>query len=40
MIEIAKTHKATKKEILDFIQSLPKEQQESAYRAAIIMGNL
>ena len=40
MIEIVKTHKATKKEILDFIQSLPKEEQRAAYRAAAIMGNL
>lgn len=40
MIEIVKTHKATKKEILDFIQSLPKEEQRAAYRAAVIMGQL
>ena len=28
MIEIVKTHKATKKEILDFIQSLTKRSRE------------
>lgn len=40
MIEIITTHKATKKEILDFIQSLPKEEQRAAYQAAVLMGNL
>nr|DAE63025.1 MAG TPA: Plasmid stability protein [Caudoviricetes sp.] len=40
MVEIIKTHKATRKEILDFISSLPKKEQRAAYRAAVIMGNL